>query len=196
MRTDKSSVKFFCEKLIRLLSAENPELVYPYFADLAALLDSPNNILKWGAIITLANLASVDREHKFAAIYEKYFSLLNDSSMITAGNVAGSAWKIVLINPGYEQDITRRLLAVRNNVYLNKGQPSPECKNIMCGHVLDCFEKYYPMSREKDKIREFAAGLRNNPRPAVAKRAAAFLKKYSQDGKPESLGCSKPPGSI
>lgn len=183
MQTDKGSIKFFSEKLIRLLSAENPELVYPYFADLGALLDNPNNILKWEAIITLSNLAAVDRENKFATIYEKYFSLLNDASMITAGNVAGNAWKIVLQNPGCEKDITGRLLAVRNNVYLNKGRPSPECKNIVCGHVLDCFEKYYQVAGEKDKILEFAEGLRNNPRPAVAKKAEAFLKKHKDDSK-------------
>jgi hypothetical protein len=175
MRTEKGSVKFSCEKIIRLLSAKFPELVYPYFNDLADLLASPNNIIKWGAIITLANLATADRENKFARIYEQYFFLLNDASMITAGNVAGNAWKIVLNNPGYEKDITERLLTVQNNVYLNKGRPSPECQNIMFGHVLDCFDKYYPATGEKEKILEFVASLRDNPRPAVAKRAEAFL---------------------
>jgi len=177
METDKGSVKFYCEKIIRKIGEKNPEVLDPYFEEIASLLDSPNNFLKWGAIITIANLAAADSEHKFAGIYEKYFSLLNSESMITAGNVVGNAWKIVLKDPGLEKDITERLLGVEKNIYLNKGRPSPECQNIMLGHVLDCFDKYYHLAGDKEKIIRFAAGQTKNPRKSVAQKAEAFLKK-------------------
>lgn len=177
MKTDKGSVKFYCEKIIRIIGERNPEVLDPYFNDIADLLDSSNNFLKWGAIITIANLAAADSEDKFAGIYEKYFSLINSESMITAGNVVGNAWKIVLKDPGLEKDITERLLGVEKNIYLNKGWPSSECLNIMFGHVLDCFDKYYHLAGDQEKIIRFAAGQTKNPRKSVAKKAEAFLKK-------------------
>lgn len=191
METDKGSVKFYCEKLIRLIGERNPEVLDPYFEEIANMLDSPNNFLKWGAIITIANLAAAGSEHKFAGIYEKYFSLLNSDSMITAGNVAGNAWKIVLKDPGLEKDITERLLGVEKNIYLNKGRPSPECQNIVLGHVLDCFDKYYHLAGDKEKIIRFAAGQTKNPRKSVAKKAEDFLKRNKLAGKLEITRLSR-----
>jgi L-ascorbate metabolism protein UlaG (beta-lactamase superfamily) len=191
METYKGSVKFYCEKIIRLIGEKNPEVLYPYFDNIANLLDSSNNFIKWGAIITIANLAAADSENKLAGIYEKYFSLINSESVITAGNVVGNAWKIVLKDPGLEEDITERLLGVEKNIYLNKGRPSPECKNIMFGHILDCFDKYYQQAGDKEKIIRFAAGQTNNPRKTVVKKAEAFLKKNKLDSKLEITRLSR-----
>lgn len=175
---DKGSTKFFCEKTIRLISEGEPELIYPYFDEISRFIDSKNSFIKWGGLITLSNLAAVDEENKFKDIYEKYFSMIDSESMITAGNVVGNAWKIILKNPEYEGDITKRLLGVANNTYINKGKPSPECRNIMLGNVIDCFDKYYKISGNKKEMIEFAAGQRNNTRKPVAKRAEKFLEEH------------------
>jgi len=97
--------------------------------------------------------------------------------MMTATNVIDNAWKIVLHNPELEPDITRRLLAVQNNTYINKGRPSPECLNIVLGNVLDCFSKYYPISQNQPLILDFARSQLENTRRSVAKRAAKLFKK-------------------
>ncbi len=179
IKKDKGSVKFYCEKIVRIISERRPILVYPYFDDVASLIDSQNNFIKLGVIITLSNLISVDNENKFKSIYEKYFSLINSDSMITAGNVVKNAWKIVMKNPGWEDDITKRLLSLSANTYLNKGEPSPECKNIIFGDAIDCFNQYYEMSGNKEEIIEFVTNQRNNPRKQVAKKAESFLKRYN-----------------
>jgi hypothetical protein len=41
-----------------LVSEKKPELVYSYFDFLVKLLDSENNFLKWGSIITISNLCA------------------------------------------------------------------------------------------------------------------------------------------
>ena len=133
INTDKGSGKFFPEKSIRLLSEREPSLIYPYFSEIAELIQSPNNFIKWGAMITMSNLIAVDEENRFEPLFEGYFSLLNSDSMITAGNVASNAWKFAMQNPIWESEITERLLKVKGNTYLYKGEPSPECKNIMLG---------------------------------------------------------------
>lgn len=178
INTDKSSGKFFLEKSIRLLSEREPSLVYPYFSEIADLIQSPNNFIKWGAIITISNLVGVDEENRFESLFDEYFSLLNSDSMITAGNVAGNTWKFVVKKPEWESEITERLLKVKENTYLYKGEPSPECKNIMLGHVLGCFDKYYEASTLQEKIIAFAESEVNNPRKSVARKAQAFLKNH------------------
>jgi len=175
---DKSSGKFFLEKSVRLLSEREPNLVYPYFSEIAELIQSPNNFIKWGAIITISNLIAVDEENRFEALFEEYFSLLNSDSMITAGNVAGNAWKFAMQNPKWESEITERLLKVKENTYLYKGEPSPECKNIMLGHVLGCFDRYYEISTLQEKMIAFAESEVNNSRKSVARKAQAFLKNH------------------
>lgn len=148
MKNDIGTLKFNCEKVIRQLTATYPELVYPYFNKFAELLISPNNIIQWGTIISLSNLIEVDRDNNFEAIYELYFGLLNAESMITASNVVKNAWKYVQAHPEKEGDLTARLLNVRENNYMNKGKPSPECKNILIGAVINCLDHYYDMAHD------------------------------------------------
>ena len=74
--SEKGSIKFGCEKIVRLVSEKKPGLVYSYFDFLVQLLDSENNFLKWGAIITISNLASVDSKNQFEKILLSIMHLL------------------------------------------------------------------------------------------------------------------------
>ena len=141
--TETSSIKYVCTKIIRMVSEQRPELIYPYFEDISKWLHLKNSFIKWDGILTLSNLSAVDHEDKFRAIYQDYFALIQDPQMITAANVIGNAWRIVLAKPELESDITRRLLEVPTITYMNKGEPSPECNCVVCGQVLECFERYF-----------------------------------------------------
>ncbi len=175
VRTETSSVKYACSKVVRKISEQNAELIYPYFEEIVFWLRQPNSFIKWDAILTLANLAAVDRENKFLPIYRDYFALIRDPQMITAANVIGNAWKIVLARPEWEIDITGRLLEVPGIIYLHDGEPSPECNYIACGDVIECFEKYYDQSRNQAAMIRFAEAQTNCPRKSVAISAENFL---------------------
>lgn len=177
---EPGSVKFLGEKALRRLSETDPDRLYPYFYEIAALLDSQNSFIKWGGIITLSNLLVSDREHKFLDVYDHYFSLLNAETMVTAANVIGNAWKIAKQYPKREADVTKRLLSVVNNTYYHKGEPSPECQNVLYGHLIDCFARYFPQSVAKPEILTFVSSQQDNPRKKVAKAAQQFVKKYGQ----------------
>lgn len=99
--------------------------------------------------------------------------------MITAATVAGNAWEFVRALPEKENDITARMLRVLENTYLYKGKPSPECRNILIGYVSECFDKYFEVSGNQNRMLEFADGQKDNNRKSTAKKAAAFLKKHS-----------------
>jgi hypothetical protein len=180
METEKSSIKFTCEKTLRIISDIEPLILYPYFDRIVKLLDSDNNFILWGAIISISNIICVDDENKFEKIYEKYFSYLSSPSMITAANIVGNSYKIILSRPQYEKDITKKLLNIKNYTYSNKNAPSPECKNILYGHMLDCFDEYFEISSMKEQILAFAKEQLNNSRLPVAKKAEKFLKKYNR----------------
>ncbi|MEA4890353.1 MAG: hypothetical protein VB070_12930 [Clostridiaceae bacterium] len=178
--TETASIKYMCTKIIRLVSEQKPELIYPYFADIVKWLHHKNSFIKWDGIMILSNLLAVDHEDKFGAIYQDYLALIHDPQMITAANVIGNAWKIVLAKPELESDITRRLLEVPKIIYVNKGEPSPECNCIVCGQVLECFEHYFNFSENKAAMINFAEGQLGNRRKAVAKSAESFLRRHSK----------------
>lgn len=177
--TETSSIKYVCTKIIRMVSEQKPELIYPYFEDISKWLHHKNSFIKWDGILILANLSAVDHEDKFGAIYQDYFALIQDPQMITAANVIGNAWKIVLAKPELESYITGRLLEVPKIIYMNKGEPSPECNCIVCGQVLECFEYYFDFSGNQAAMIDFAEEQLGSSRSAVAKKAEEFLRRHS-----------------
>ena len=178
-RREKSSIKFTSTKIIRLASEKKPELVYPYFDEIAELLKNKNSFIKWDGIIILSNLVGVDKDSKFDLIFDDYFDLIKESQMVTARNVIGNAWKIVLAVPRYEVDITKRILAVPDVVYLYEGEPSSECNNVLCGHAIDCLDQYFDSSGLKGDIIEFVEAQLKNTRKSVVKKEERFFKKHS-----------------
>jgi hypothetical protein len=177
---DPGSAKFRASKTIRLVSEVRPDLVLPYFNDIASLLKHNNHFILWDAVLILANLAQIDHGQLFGGIFETYFTLLRAPDMITAANVAGNAWKIVLSQPAWEAEITGRLLAVARTTYYYRGEPSPECGQIINGRVLECFEHYFSSSGRQAEMIEFARQLLDSPRRAVARQAAGFLDNHGQ----------------
>lgn len=178
---EKGRIKFGCEKVLRLISERQPGLIYPYFDTFVQLLDFDNRILKWGAIIILSNLAPVDTHGKFEYIFEKYYSPVTETTMITAANIIGNSWKIALAKPTLSEKITREILKAETVRYENKGQVSPECNNVVYGHAIDSLEKFYDQIEEKKPVIDFIRRQLHNTRKPVAQKAERFLRKYYAD---------------
>jgi len=91
MSSPKAAIRYGCAKILMDLSAEHPEKLYPHIDTFVALLDSKYRILTWNAMAIIANLAKVDSEQKFDAVFDKYYSFLNDEYMVTVANVVGNS---------------------------------------------------------------------------------------------------------
>ena len=194
VRCEHYAVRYSCSKILRILSEQQPDKIYPHFDDVTSWLQDSNGFVKWDGILILANLAAVDMQRRFASIYEEYFGLIRDSKMITAANVAGNAWKIVQAVPEWEPDITQRLLEVPQIVYLHHGEPSAECNRVMCGHVLDCFDRYFDLSKNQQAMLCFAHSQLNSSRKSVVQKAARFLKRHGVSARTRAsfhFGCSQ-----
>jgi len=179
LQIEKSSRKYAYEKALRRMSEMKPELLYPHFDAFVRMLDNNNSFLKWGAIMTVANLTAVDTKKRFEKIFMKYYAPIRGPVMVTAANVIGSSEKIVRAKPVLADAVTKEILKVEKAGYLNKGEPSPECRNVAIGHAIDAFDQFYDRIGPKSKVLNFVKRQLTNSRKQVAVKAERFIKKHS-----------------
>jgi len=168
-------IKFKSAKALRLISEKNPEALYPKMDFFINLLDNENNIIKWTAMDTIANLATVDTQNKFDQIFNKYYNLLSAKSMITIGHAIDNSAKIARVKPHLIKTITKELLTIENMP--TRPPITKECRNILIGKTILAFEKYYNQIENKTDIVSFVKRQLNNPRNATKTKAQEFLKK-------------------
>jgi hypothetical protein len=160
------------------LSEKDPEKLYPHMDSFIDLLDSKHRILIWNALAIIANLAKVDKDKKFDAIFNKYYGFLNDEYMVTVANVAGNSGKIALAKPYLIPKITNELLKVE------KVQTTPhlteECRRVIAKKTIASFDLFYDSIKDKDRVISFVKKYVNNPRKSLKKRASDFLKKWTK----------------
>jgi hypothetical protein len=169
---NKPVLKYGCEKILRIVGERKPELLYPQFNFFTTMLDCKNSILKWGAIISIANLARADGENKFESIFDKYFAPITGPVMITAANTIGSSARIALAKPHLADRISKEILKVEGAEY-----KTPECRNVAIGHAIDSLDQFFDHVQDKDCIIRFVTKQLMNTRTPVRKRAEKFLKK-------------------
>lgn len=183
LQSEKSSKKFAYEKALRLVSEKQPGLIYPYFDAFIELLDCDNSFLKWGAIITVGNLASVDTKKKFEAIFEKYYAPIAGPALVTAANIIGSSVTIAQAKPSLVDSITREILKVERAKFHRKGSPSPECRNVAIGQAIDSFDRFFDRIRDKKAVLKFVKRQLKNTRKPVVSKAEQFIHKYESSVK-------------
>lgn len=176
VNTEKSTIKYVCTKILRIISEETPQLIYPFYFEIAMWINHSNNFIKWDAIYILSNLASVDIKDNFDKIKNDYLNLIQSNQMITAANVVGNCWKFVISNPKLDSEITNKLLEVPSINYLHKNQVSPECNKIVCGKVIESFYNYFELSENKERMIIFVQNQLSSTRKSVVKIANKFLK--------------------
>jgi hypothetical protein len=175
----KGSIRFGYEKVLRFISEQKPELLYPYFDIFEKMSGCDNSFLKWGAIMTIANLAAKDSDNRFDAIFEQYYAPIKGPVMVTAANIIGSSVKIVSAKPYLTGKIVKEILKVEKANYELRNQPSPECRNVAIGHAIEAFDQFFDKIDDKKTILKFVQRQLKNTRKAVVKKAEKFLQKHS-----------------
>jgi hypothetical protein len=167
----RAGVKFGASKALRILSDLVPEALYPHFDFFAAMLDHENQILKWNAMLTLANLARVDREDKIEAILDRYLEPISGPDMITAANAIRGAVVIGVAKPHLVRRILLGIMRAERAQYA-----TPECRNVAIGHALRALGALAGLLPDRRMLRLFAARHLENPRAATGAKARQFLK--------------------
>ena len=169
---EPARIKYGCLKLLRVLSESRPDILYPEMDRLHRQLDSENKILKWGAIIMLGNLAAVDSDRKIDGFLDKYLQPISGHVMITAANVIRGAGKIAQAKPYLADRIALALLRVEKANY-----QTAECRNVAAGHAIESLESFFAQLQQPQPVVDFVRRQLDNPRNAVKKKAARFLKR-------------------
>lgn len=166
-------VKFGCSKVLVLLSAKDPELLYPKTDKIFDLLGSENRILKWNAIMMLGNLAAVDRDDRVRSVLPDLCLFLTGGELITANHAIAALGKIGRAFPEEQGRITARLLEIENANF-----ETGECRNIAIGKAILALAMFLKPGHAGSEIIDFIRRQTDNTRKATANKARAFLKQF------------------
>jgi hypothetical protein len=173
LKSKEEIFRYNCSKVLTLISQERGELLYPKWDYFAEFLNSNNTYWKISAILIIANLTRVDRDNKFEKIFERYYQLLDDRSMITAIYAASNSGKIVKAKPALEAKITCELLNI------DETHHSSDRRDLIKAGIMEAFGEYFEETREKEKIIEFVKRQLKSSSPKARKIAVKFLKECS-----------------
>lgn len=168
---DKPEVKYHAAKKAIQVSLESPGSLYPDFETFEKFLTGENNVLRWTAIKVIGNLSSVDTGNKVDKVIPTLISFVTDKSLIAAANAVIALSLIAKNKPKYKDPILKAMFSVEKTTYYNKGEPSPECRNVVLGHVLNNLPNLGEDMFKREDVRGFLSRQTKNTRPKV--RAAA-----------------------
>jgi len=161
-------------KALLYISKEHPELIYSEWDYFTELLTSDNSFHKYIAIYLIASLTRVDKENKFEKIFDKYYDLLDDKSVIPSSHTAKNSGKIATAKPNLQTKITNKLLSI------DETHHKPERKDLIKGYAIEAFNEYFQKAENKKEILEFVKNQLKSKSPTTIKKAKEFLKKWQK----------------
>ena len=171
----EAPVKFGCSKVLRLISAKEPAMLYPHVDLFIGLFHSENAFLQWDAIRIVANLAAVDEWGRIEQILSDYLEPIRGTVMITAANTIQGAATIALAKPALADTIARAILKVQWAKY-----QTDECRNVAVGHAIESLDRFFDRIDHQKEVLEFVRREANNSRNATRKKAVEFLKNHDR----------------
>ena len=174
----KATIRYGCAKVLMDLSEKHPEKLYHYMDFFTSLLDSKYRILTWNAMAIIANLARVDKDQKFDAIFDKYYSFMNDPYMVTVASVVGHSSKIAVAKPYLIQKITNELLKVENMA--TTPHLTEECKRVIAEKTIESFDKFFDQVNTQDRVISFVKKNFHSPRETLRQVAENFIAKWDK----------------
>lgn len=174
--SSKASIRYGCAKVLMDLSEVHPAKLYPHMDFFIDLLDSKYRILTWNALAIIANLAKVDKDKRFDAVIDKYYSFVNDEYMVTVANVVGHSGKIALAKPYLIDKITGELLKI-DGISLTP-HLTEECKRVIAEKTIKSFDFFFDKVTQKKRVISFVEKHTDSPRKTLKVTAENFLKKW------------------
>lgn len=169
------TIRYNSFKVLMLLSEEHPEVVYPEWDFFVNLLTSKNTYHRTSGVNIIAALTSADKEKKFEKIFDQYYNLLDDESVIPAAKLAGNSGKIAKAKPELQTKITERLLSIDGTHHASHR------KELIKAYVIESLSEYFEEAKDKKKIIEFIKKQLDSESPKTRKAAKEFLEKWDKN---------------
>jgi hypothetical protein len=168
LQSDTRKVQSGCAELASLLSEHNPELLYSHIDLFLKNLDAKAPVLRWEAVCTLGNLASVDNKKIIPKHLNKIAAHLAVKSIVLQGHTVRALTKIAKENPRIAKKILDLLLASRKLFPGNKIGFLVEAmgsfmSNKTLAPIAGKFAKVYVKSEIKSVAKKAKSVLRLSP---------------------------------
>jgi hypothetical protein len=168
--------RYNCNRVIVEVAQAVPAEVYPHWDHLVELLDSSNTYHRCSAINVLPHLIPADRESRFDGIFDRYFGLLDDESVIPPCYVARNCPVIASHRPDVLQRIVAELLAIEATHH------KPGRKDLIKADIILALDQFYDGVENKTDVLHFVEAQLNCSSPKTRKAAKEFLNKHGTHG--------------
>jgi hypothetical protein len=166
LRSEVARIRNGCAEIASLLSEHSPELLYSEVELFIANLDSKEKVVRWEAVCTLGNLASVDRERRIVPAIDRIARNLGDESIVLQGHSVRALGKIARANPDKAPAILDALLGSTRFFPGNR-----------VGFVVEAMEYFLGQDALVPRIREFVEGQTRSEESVVAGKARRTLRR-------------------
>ncbi len=174
LASPQARTKYGSAKLLRRLSEQDPDLLYPRFDFFAHLMEGETRILRWDSSRILGHLARVDSEGRIDKLLDRYLAPIAGNELIAAANAIQGAGDIARSKPHLADRIATEIVKVSHAHYA-----TPECRNVAAGHAIQALDRFFEHIQEKMPVLEFVESQLENPRPATRKKAEKFWTKWA-----------------
>jgi hypothetical protein len=171
--SDAARVRYGCLKVLKLISENQPDVLYPEMGAIIGLLNHENTFVRCDASRIVANLTRVDRRGKFDRVFDQYFAPIPGPALIPAVTTLSSASTIALAKPRLTQRIVAEMLKVDKARY-----PTAECRRIALGQTIDSFDRFFDQIENREAVIRLVRKQLRSPRASTKKKAQKFLKKH------------------
>jgi hypothetical protein len=169
----KENIRYNSFRALKRISEDQPELLYPQWDFFENHMHSQNSYHKMSAVLILADLCRIDMTGKFEKIFDEFYDLLDDKSMVVSAYVSNVSRKIVGYKPELEQKITRRLLAI------DRTRHRDDRKELIKAWIIESFELYFARSFLQKEILSFVKKQTGSGSNKTRKAAKKFLDRYN-----------------
>jgi len=173
IRSDNDRVREQHFQVLLPISEENPESLYEYWDVFRTMLARPEVSNKYYAIHLIANLARVDTDDRFEAMFEEFYALLDHESPVVSPHIAGNSGRIIRAKPRYEARIVDRLLEIDR---------TSRCRHIELqkAYVIAAFDEAFEAIGRKADVIAHVRTLLDSPSPKTRKAARDFLDRRAE----------------
>jgi hypothetical protein len=165
--------RYNCFKVLSIIGEQEPDHLYPEWKRFELLLRSKNSYQRGIAVNIIAKLTRADKKRRFEKIFNYYFGLIDDESLMVARYVARNAGKIARSKPRLRNKIISELLKQEKETHFDQGR-----KDLIAADALQFFEEYFEASADKEKIIALARTLEHSKSPKAKKTAKLFLERH------------------
>lgn len=168
----KHAIRGNSYEALMCLAGERPERLFPYWGTFVELLGSDNRFSVYCAVHLVAALVEADEEGRFEAIFDTFYNLLDDESVMVAGHVAGLSGRIAGAKPELRTRITERLLGI------DVTHHEQDRRDLIKASAIESFDAYFDAVENQERIVAFVREQLDCTSPKTRKAAKRFLEKW------------------